>query len=153
MQKNISKFPINKRIDIINHLIPILINISASSSLYPLSINKKTIAFRNSNKKVHNIPKIIFTHADKGNVTVALDKEFYIKQINDILQDKEIEILIIKKDSTRKLKKNSQKKSLKKLLSEWKIAIMKSIKLKLGISAFQRYYKSTFSSLLCLINH
>jgi len=34
-----------------------------------------------------NNPDIIFTRADKGNITVAMDKSFYIKKMEDVLKD------------------------------------------------------------------
>ena len=32
-------------------------------------------------------PNIIFTHADKGNVTVALDKDAYLNKMTTLLSD------------------------------------------------------------------
>jgi len=112
IENNIHKFSIDKRIDITNHSIPILNDI-ASSSLSSLSIDKKLSNLKVIKKFITSHSNIIFTHADKGNITVALDKDFYIKQVDDMFQDKEI-YEIIKKDPTRKLT------FLKKLLSEWK---------------------------------
>lgn len=36
-----------------------------------------------------NNPDIIFTRADKGNITVAIQKNDYINKINDMLCDKD----------------------------------------------------------------
>jgi len=47
-------------------------------------------------------PNIIFTRADKNNVTDALNKDFYINQINEMLQD-ETTYTIMNKDLTKKL--------------------------------------------------
>jgi len=52
-------------------------------------------------------PNIIFTRADKGNVTVAMDREEYNKKMEELLQDKNIYIPV----------KKSNKKNIKNLNS------------------------------------
>ena len=44
---------------------------------------------------------IIFTHADKGNVTVALDKDTYLNKMITLLSD--VDTYILKKDPTKEL--------------------------------------------------
>jgi len=45
---------------------------------------------------IKNHPNLLFTRADKGNTTVALDKNDYIAKIEKMLQDQEIYTLINK---------------------------------------------------------
>ncbi|KMQ83928.1 reverse transcriptase [Lasius niger] len=57
---------------------------------------------------------LILTRADKGNVTVALDKDTYINKMEELLGDRET-YKLIKKDPTRKLTT-----SLRDLLTRWR---------------------------------
>ncbi|XP_025261928.1 uncharacterized protein LOC112637139 [Camponotus floridanus] len=63
---------------------------------------------------LQNNKDLILTRADKGNVTVALDKFDYLNKVGDLLRD-ENTYTIINKDPTKKLISN-----LKELLSRWK---------------------------------
>jgi len=45
---------------------------------------------------VHKNPEIIFTRADKGNITVALNKNNYIKEMEELLSDTNTYTLIKK---------------------------------------------------------
>jgi len=56
-----------------------------------IGLNKVTINFCKNN------PDVIFTRADKGNVTVVIDKIEYLNKIETMLQDQNTYI-IIKKD-------------------------------------------------------
>jgi len=49
-----------------------------------------------------NNPNILFTRADKGNVTVALNKNVYIDKIVSMLQDKDT-YSIINRNPIRKI--------------------------------------------------
>jgi len=54
-------------------------------------IDKTLISLKNSTLRFcKNNPNIIFTRADKGNVTVAVNREEYINKIELMLQDKDI---------------------------------------------------------------
>ncbi|KYQ53643.1 hypothetical protein ALC60_02916 [Trachymyrmex zeteki] len=57
---------------------------------------------------------IMFTHADKGNVTVAMDKDTYINKMTTLLNDSDTYITI-KKDPTKKLTT-----ALRCMLTIWK---------------------------------
>ncbi|XP_018311680.1 uncharacterized protein [Mycetomoellerius zeteki] len=63
---------------------------------------------------IKNNPKIIFTRADKGNTTVALDRDSYIDKITRMLDDKKTYIKLTK-NPINKLAKNVQE-----LLKKWK---------------------------------
>ena len=67
--------PIDRRIEVTNHSIPIL-NKIISSPIFTSPTNKQLLKLEsNTCKFVSAHPNIIFTHADKGNVTVAMDKD------------------------------------------------------------------------------
>ena len=59
-------------------------------------------------------PNIIFTHADKGNVTVALDKDAYSNKMTTLLSDVDTYVLI-NKNPTKKLTT-----TLRSMLTRWK---------------------------------
>jgi len=63
-----------------------------------LTLYKHTIDFKQKNRD------IIFTRADKGNITVALDKNTYIKKMEMLLEDTNTYILI-KKDPSISIEK------------------------------------------------
>jgi len=49
--------------------------------------------------------KIIFTKVDKGNVTVTLDKNHYINEMNDILKDVNT-YMMVKKNPVKSIERN-----------------------------------------------
>jgi len=72
-----------------------------------MDLNNITVKFCKNN------PNIIFTRADKGNVTVALNKDEYIKKIETMLQDRDTYITI-KKDPMKNIEKN-----LNNMIKKW----------------------------------
>jgi len=60
-----------------------------------------------ANKFIKNNPNIIFTRADKGNITVALNKTEYLNTIDNMLKDTET-YSVINKESIKKLTKEIQ---------------------------------------------
>jgi len=66
-----------------------------------------------TNSFCKNNPDIIFTRADKGNVTVALNKEVYNKRMEELLQDKNT-YEIIKKNPI-----NNIEKKLNYIIKQW----------------------------------
>ena len=57
---------------------------------------------------------IIFTHSDKGNVTVTLDKDAYLNKMTTLLSDVDTYVLV-NKDPTKKLTT-----ALRSMLTKWK---------------------------------
>jgi len=106
--------PIENRIAITNHSIPILNNIIFSPiTTFPidkllLKMESNTRAFLSEHANV------LFTHADKGNVTVALDREVYMDKMITLLSDGDT-YSRINKDPTRKLTT-----ALRSMLIRWK---------------------------------
>jgi len=111
---SIKKFPKSTHINIRNRSIPILNELSSlpckkdTINDHLHSLEKQTLNFFKNNGN------IILTRADKGNITVALDKENYIRKMEEMLQNDNIYINV-KKDPTRSIIGN-----LRKLLTRWK---------------------------------
>ena len=81
------KLSIDKRIDITNHSIPIFNNL-VSFPLFTIPIDTKLLKLEIVTKDFFKLnPDIIFTHADKNNVIVVLEKDFYINKVNEMLGD------------------------------------------------------------------
>ncbi|XP_018373120.1 PREDICTED: uncharacterized protein LOC108767647 [Trachymyrmex cornetzi] len=100
--------------DILSHSIPILNNI-VSSPLCTKEIDLKLLKMEKMTREfTRNNTDTIFTHADKGNTTVAIDRDRYIDTVNEMLRD-EGTYTIVKKDPTKKLTKQ-----LQMLLVRWK---------------------------------
>jgi len=86
-----------------------------SSSLYRDTSDRKIINLLNTtNNFLKMNPNIIYTRADKGNITVALNRNDYINKVEEILRDKETYELI-KKDPIKKLTND-----IGSLLAGWK---------------------------------
>jgi len=66
-------------------------------------------------KFIKNNPNIIFTRGDKGNITVALERDNYLNIIEEMLNDTDTYTKIIK-DPTKKLTSD-----IRDVLSKWKI--------------------------------
>lgn len=80
-------------------------------------------------KFLNNNKNLILTRADKGNVTVALDKNKYIDEINNLLSDTDT-YTVVGRNPVRKLTN-----SLREILTRWKNLNFISV--------------STYKSLLC----
>jgi len=77
-------------------------------------IDNKLIELKNATAKFcKNNPNIIFTRADKGNVSVAMDRVEYLNKIERMLQDQNTYIMI-KKNSMKNIEKN-----LNDMLKKW----------------------------------
>jgi len=63
-------------------------------------------------------PNIIFTKADKGNITVAMDKNFYLKKMEDILRDVNI-YTVVKRNPAKTIEDNLNNKLKKWLQKEF----------------------------------
>jgi len=111
---NIKKFPIathnnirNRSISIVNNLFSFSPQINSEID-HLINLKKYTQHFLKNNNN------IILTRADKGNITVALDKDNYVNKMNEMLSDNSIYIKI-KKDLTKRIIGN-----LRKILITWK---------------------------------
>jgi len=113
-ENNLRKLPTAKRVDIRNRSTGI-VN-SLRTYRYPhfntyrnlLRLNDLTKSFLKMNQN------LIITRADKGNITVALDRDMYIQKVEELLCDEETYVLI-NRNPINKLISN-----LKDLLKRWK---------------------------------
>jgi len=92
--------PIDTRIEVTNHSIPIL-NKIISSPIFS-SIDKQLLKMESDTRTFISVHlNIVFTHADKGNVTVAMDRDAFMNQMTTLLCYSDTYILI-KKDPIKK---------------------------------------------------
>jgi len=71
-----------------NTVQPIRDYISKNNYLKPLSFERRLKSLvRSTTEFCNSHPNVIFIHADKGNVTVTLNKELYLNKIEDISSD------------------------------------------------------------------
>jgi len=77
-------------------------------------VDTKLIQLRNTTKHFcYNNRNIIFTRADKGNVTVAIDRVSYINKVEEILNDDNT-YTVVKKNPIKSIENN-----LNNILKEW----------------------------------
>lgn len=114
IEHNIRRLPIGDQIAIRNRSAPI-INKMAGHSFGVSEGDETLIRAANITKEfLRENPNVIFTRADKGNVTVALDREIYLKKMTDMFSD-ESTYLILSKNPIRKMING-----LHELLVRWK---------------------------------
>ena len=114
IEHNISKYRNNIHVAIRNRSVSILECLFRSGRR--VNINDQLIKdwLRATGRFVREHPDILFTRADKGNVTVALDKKDYIFKMENMLSD-ESTYVKVPNDPVLKLTKEARS-----LLSNWK---------------------------------
>jgi len=111
---NIKKFPTPTHKNIRNKTISIVKKLTSSTPLrgftdnYIFKLNQDTQQFLKNNDD------IILTRADKGNITVALDRDDYNNKINEMLSDSNI-YAKVNKDPTKRIIRD-----LRAILTSWK---------------------------------
>jgi len=86
VESNIKSFHIENQIRIRNTIIPQfhkLLHLKTPKN----AVDEKLISMINYTKNFWKNQDIIFTRADKGNITIALNKSTYLKKMEDALQD------------------------------------------------------------------
>jgi len=84
IERNIKKLNESTQ-NVRNRSIPVINNLSSFSPHNSTISNKLLNLTKQAKQFLHNNPNIILTKADKGNITVALDKNTYTNKINDML--------------------------------------------------------------------
>ena len=85
IESSTQRMPIDRRIEVTNHAIPIL-NQIISSPIFTSPVDKQLLNMESDMRTfVSAHPNIIFMHADKGNVTVAIDRDAYMTKITTLL--------------------------------------------------------------------
>jgi len=114
IENNIIKLDPDIQKEIRNRSVPLIHNLM-STSLYGDTNDRKIIQLINiTNNFIKMKPNIIYTRADKGNITVALNRTDYINELEKIFSDKDTYELI-KKDPIIKLTNETRC-----LLAGWK---------------------------------
>lgn len=114
IENNTKKFPIDTQLNIRNRVIPIINNLSSfSPDNNPINGQIRRL-LKSTKQFIKNNPNVIFTRADKGNSTVALDKDVYTNKITEMLQDKDTYIKV-NKNPIRKIGNE-----LRGLLKKWR---------------------------------
>jgi len=87
IENNIKKLNIDIQSNIRNHTIPIILKLFAippQNNNNQKNINNKLLALVKSAKSfIKNHPYLLFTRADKGNCTVALDNNLYMNKMDN----------------------------------------------------------------------
>jgi len=107
---------INKQILIRNLAIPQFYKFIKNKIVSPQSTEKITYLLNMTKKFCKNNKNIIYTKADKGNVTVAMDKHFYINKIEELLNDQNTYTIVNK--NPIKLIENNLNNMVKKWLQK-----------------------------------
>ncbi|KYN12032.1 hypothetical protein ALC57_15783, partial [Trachymyrmex cornetzi] len=115
IENNIYKLPIDERISISNHSLPVLNNL-ASCSLHCTEVDRSLLQLaKNTRVFLRDMnDRVIFTRADKENVTVALDRQMYISKVNEMLQDVNTYEVVVRVPTRRMVT------GLRALLVRWK---------------------------------
>ncbi|XP_018355142.1 PREDICTED: uncharacterized protein LOC108756077 [Trachymyrmex septentrionalis] len=114
VETGVHRMPIENRIAITNHSIPIL-NSIISSPITTSPIDKLLLRMESKTRAfLLEHTNVLFTHADKGNVTVALDRDVYMNKMITLLNDKDTYSLI-NKDPIRKITT-----AIRSMLTRWK---------------------------------
>jgi len=94
IESNVALHKSNKQILIRNIAIPQLHKyLKSTPSINPS--DDRLIHLLNATKHFcHNNRNIIFTRADKGNITVAMDQTFYFSKVEELLNDVSIYIVV-----------------------------------------------------------
>ena len=115
VEHSIDKLPRQSQLIVRGRTMPILNELSVFP-LKKLPHNAElTRAVRMTKSFLLEHPEVIFTRADKGNVTVALDRTVYVEKMSQLLSDNGT-YTIIKKDPIKKVIRD-----LHDLLTRWKI--------------------------------
>jgi len=128
----------NRQILIRNMAIPQFYKFIKNKTVMSQSTNEFTHLLNVTKKFCKNNKNIIFTKADKGNVTVAMDKDSYIKKVEELLKD-ENTYIIIKKNPIKSIE-NNLNNTVKKWLQKEYITKQHSLKLRSSDSVLPRAY-------------
>ena len=97
-----------------NNSLPIL-NRFHNNFPSPTSTDKLILEWLRTTKSfINNHPNILITNADKGNITVALDKDAYVSRMEEILSDTST-YAFVNKDPSKKLTRD-----LRTFLVRWR---------------------------------
>jgi len=113
LENNSNKLPIDTFETVRNRSISILNNLTSYHSMHKYNNTRMFHLLKTTKNFLRNNPQVIFTRADKGNITVALDQADYSQSISQMLQDTDT-YDIINKDPIRNLTNKTRE-----LLTRW----------------------------------
>jgi len=128
----------NKQILIRNIAIPQFYKFIENKIVAPQSTEKIAYLLNMTKKFCKNNKNIIFTKADKGNVTVAMDKDFYINKMEELLNDQNTYTIVTK--NPIKSIENNLNNMVKKWLQKEFISKQQFAKLRSSDSVLPRAY-------------
>jgi len=120
------------------HYIPQFYKFIKNKIVSPHSTEKITYLLNMTKKYCKNNKNIIYTRADKGNVTVAMDKDFYINKVEELLNDQNT-YTIVKKNPIKSIE-NNLNNMVKKWLQKEFISKQQFAKLRSSDSILPRAY-------------
>jgi len=100
IENNINKLHPDIQTEIRNRCIPLIHNLTSTQLHTDPKNNNIHKLFNITKNFTKNNPNIIFTRANKGNITVAMERENYINSVEEILNDTET-YTRISKDPTK----------------------------------------------------
>jgi len=114
IENNIKKLNLDIQSNIRNHSLQVIKKLFNKCTQTNKIYDKLSDMLKSTKHFIKNHPNLILTRADKGNVTVALDKNEYIRKIESMLQDQET-YLNIKNNPINKITNLARS-----LLTRWK---------------------------------
>jgi len=138
MENNIKNFHVENQTRMRNTIIP---QFHKFLHIKPPKNNiteRLTHLLKNTIKFNRNNPDIIFTRADKGNITVALNRSSYLKKMEELLEDT-ITYTIVKKDPSSSIERKLNG-IIKKWYAEEYISKLEMLKLRSSDSLLPKAY-------------
>jgi hypothetical protein len=114
LENNLAKIDPKLHLDTRNFTIPVINNLLSLPQQNNEVNNRLKFLLKATNNFIQSNPDIIFTKADKGNITVALNGTVYKEKMLQLLQDQNT-YSKVKKDPTSKMTK-----SVRELLTRWR---------------------------------
>jgi hypothetical protein len=113
-ESNLTKINPSLHLDTRNSAIPIFNNLLSISHKNNDVDNRLNFLAKSTNNFIRKNPQIMFTRADKGNITIALNSQVYKEKMLAMLQDRNT-YENVKKDPT-----NVMTRSVREMLTRWK---------------------------------
>ena len=90
VEHNLRKLPVGLRSTIRNRVLPIINNLT-NFKLSDLSNHDKFLIYlaKLTGKFIRDNPNLLFTRADKGSVTVAMERHDYLTKMTNLLNDED----------------------------------------------------------------
>ena len=114
VENNIRKLPVASQTCVRNRSAPIINRLPSYSFPHSYALEELNRLASATSSFLKENPNLILTRADKGNVTVALNRDDYIQKMEALLNDRET-YTVVRRDPSKTITSN-----LRDLLSRWK---------------------------------